>query len=442
MLILPFINDKAQGILIKQALTSTFAPASAPIREKELRILRKYKNFFRVLSVSLFTLTIPLFGAIGYLGRALPDFYHGGDLTLFSIASRPYIQADETSTAYGGAQVSSAKSNAVLLNLELFGFVPIKTVTVQQADTVMLAPCGTPFGIKMFTDGVLVVGMSNLETDMGSANPAKDAGLEIGDILCTLDGQKVTSNEDVSRIVSSSGGRQIACTYRRDGEYRSTFLTPLQSRAGTTYRIGIWVRDSTAGIGTLTYCNISKKTFAGLGHGVCDVDTGKLMPLMSGEIVDVSINEIVKGKPGSPGELRGIFLEDSLLGELTDNCETGVFGDLQADCSGLSEIPAAFSQEVMEGPAQILTTISGNTPQHFDIVIDKVSFSQSNLSKNLVIRITDPVLLEKTGGIIQGMSGSPIIQNGKLVGAVTHVLVNDPTRGYGIFIENMLDAAE
>ena len=186
--------------------------------------MRKYKNFFRVLSVSLFTLTIPLFGAIGYLGRALPDFYHGGDLTLFSIASRPYIQADETSTAYGGAQVSSAKSNAVLLNLELFGFVPIKTVTVQQADTVMLAPCGTPFGIKMFTDGVLVVGMSNLETDMGSANPAKDAGLEIGDILWQTAGlakvMGVTLEEVAEENLSKLASRKQRNVIAGDGDER------------------------------------------------------------------------------------------------------------------------------------------------------------------------------------------------------------------------------
>ena len=400
-------------------------------------ILGKCKKFFHVLSVSLLSLTIPLFGAIGYLDRTLPDLYRGGDLSLFSIASQPYVQAGELPTSALGTQVSSAKSNTGILDLKLVGMFPVKTVPVQQTSTIVLAPCGTPFGIKMFTDGVLVVGMSNLETDMGSANPAKDAGLEIGDILCTLDGQQVYTNEDVSRIISASKGKQVECTYRRGGEYKTTILTPLQSRAGTAYRIGIWVRDSTAGIGTLTYCDFSNQTFAGLGHGVCDVDTGELMPLMSGEIVDVTINDIIKGKPGSPGELRGVFHEDTLLGELTSNQDTGVFGKLFFDYTNPYELPMAFRQEVKEGPAQILTTVSGNAPQLFDIVIDKISFSQNNPTKNMIIRITDPILLEKTGGIIQGMSGSPIIQDGKLIGAVTHVFVNDPTKGYGIFAENM-----
>ncbi len=399
--------------------------------------MKKYKKVFHVLTLSLFSLSIPLFGAIGYLGETLPDQYLAQPDSIFSIASQPYIQTSRISSSSTGAQVSSARSNTDLLDLKLFGVIPVKTVTVQHTSTVMLAPCGTPFGIKMFTDGVLIVGMSNLETDMGAANPAKDAGLEIGDVLCTLDGYPVRSNEDVSKIVSSSGGRQLECTYRRDGEYKTTVLTPQQSLAGSAYRIGIWVRDSAAGIGTLTYCDFSSHTFAGLGHGVCDVDTGELMPLMSGEIVDVSINDVVKGRPGDPGELRGIFHENSLLGELTANRNTGVFGKLFFDYTNPYQIPLAFRQEIKEGPAQILTTISGNTPQVFDIVIEKISFAQNNPTKNMVIRITDPSLLEKTGGIIQGMSGSPIIQNGKLVGAVTHVFVNDPTKGYGIFAENM-----
>ncbi len=398
--------------------------------------MNKCKKVFHVLTLSLFALSIPLFGAIGYLEQTLPDQYRAQEDSFFTIASQPYIQMDKNSSTVG-TQVSSTRSNTDVLDLKLFGVIPVKTVTVQHTSTVMLSPCGTPFGIKMFTDGVLIVGMSNLETDMGAANPAKEAGLEIGDILCTLDGQAVRTNEDVSKIISASAGRQIECTYRHNGEYKTTVLTPQQSRAGTAYRIGIWVRDSAAGIGTLTYCDFSSQTFAGLGHGVCDVDTGELMPLMSGEIVDVSINDVVKGHPGSPGELQGVFHENTLLGELTANRDTGVFGKLFFDYSNPYEIPMAFRQEVQEGPAQILTTISGNTPQVFDIVIEKISFGQNNPTKNMVIRITDPSLLEKTGGIIQGMSGSPIIQNGKLVGAVTHVFVNDPSKGYGIFAENM-----
>ncbi len=402
----------------------------------------KIKKWIHVLSISLFSLSIPFFAMIGYLDHALPDLYREGDSALFSIASRPYLQAESMPAGQSGAPVSVARTNAEVLRLKLFGIFPIKSVTVQQTQTVMLAPCGTPFGIKMVTDGVLVVGMSNLETQQGSANPAKDAGLEIGDVLCSLDGQPVQSNEDVSRIISDCGGRQVECVYRRDGVTHTTWLTPMQSLAGSAYRIGIWVRDSTAGIGTLTYCDFSQGTFAGLGHGVCDVDTGELMPLMSGEIVGVTINEIVKGQAGTPGELRGVFHEENRIGTLTANRDTGVFGDLLLDSANPYLLPMAFRQQVQEGAAQILTTIDGNTPQLFDITIEKISFAQDTPTKNMIIRITDPDLLAQTGGIVQGMSGSPILQNGMLVGAVTHVFVNDPTKGYGIFAENMyFDAA-
>lgn len=396
----------------------------------------KCKRFFRVLSVSLLALSIPLFSTIAYYDQALPDIYRT-DHQDFTISSEPSISAASIHAEDTGTFVSRSQSNTDTLDLKLFGLFPVKAITVQTTSTVMLSPCGTAFGIKMFTNGVLVVGMSNLETDKGSINPAKDAGLEIGDILCTLDGQSVNTNEDVARIISASGGKKVECVYKRGDETKTTWLTPQKSRAGNSYRIGIWVRDSSAGIGTLTYCDFDTQTFAGLGHGVCDVDTGKLMPLMSGEIVSVTINDVVKGIPGKPGELRGVFHENMKLGDLTANTEMGVFGNLLAGSNDPYEIPMAFRQEISEGNAQIMTTIDGDVPQLFDIVIEKITFSQDNPTKNMVIRITDPTLLEKTGGIVQGMSGSPIIQNGKLIGAVTHVFVNDPTKGYAIFAENM-----
>ena len=208
----------------------------------------------------------------------------------------------------------------------------------------------------------------------------------------------------------------------------------------------MWVRDSSAGIGTLTYLDPESGIFAGLGHGVCDVDTGTLMPLYSGEAVNVAITGVTKGESGSPGELRGTFSQEAPIGTLVKNEATGIYGQMDGIPDILSQggepVAVAMRQEVHTGKAMIRTTISGDTPVEYEISIERVSLSEQNPTRNMVIRITDPRLLSATGGIVQGMSGSPILQNGKLVGAVTHVLVNDPTRGYGILIENMLETAQ
>ena len=197
------------------------------------------------------------------------------------------------------------------------------------------------------------------------------------------------------------------------------------------------MRDSSAGIGTITYYDPQTAQFGGLGHPICDVDTGEIMPLLSGQVVKVVINDVVKGTSGDPGELKGSFASSKDSGTITSNDETGVFGTLYSNPSQNAALPVALKQEITEGAAKIYTTVSGTTPQEYDIEIEKIDISDTGKTKNMIIKVTDPNLLEKTGGIVQGMSGSPIIQNGKLVGAVTHVLVNDPQRGYGIFIENM-----
>ena len=219
-------------------------------------------------------------------------------------------------------------------------------------------------------------------------------------------------------------------------------VVPVKAASDEVYRCGIWVRDSSAGIGTVTFYDPSTGVFGGLGHAVCDVDTGGVMPLAEGQVVPVSIHGVQKGEAGTPGELQGSFLTTLSCGELRKNTETGVYGVLNRNpAAGREAIPICLRQEVKEGPVQILTTISGTEPALYDAVIEKVSLGDHTPTKNLILRITDPELLSKTGGIVQGMSGSPILQDGKLAGAVTHVFVNDPTRGYGIFAENMLDAA-
>ena len=327
------------------------------------------------------------------------------------------------------------------VSLKLFGFMPIKDVSVQVVDRPTLTVCGTPFGIKMFTKGVMVVAVSDVESGGKSIAPATVAGLRVGDILLCANGQEIRSNEHISKIIAASQGKEITLRVLRSETELTLCLKPLLSDLDHTYKAGIWVRDSSAGIGTATFYDSSTGLFAGLGHAICDVDTGELLPLSSGEIVDVSILGITKGKSGTPGELIGTFASRKGFGTLYANSASGVFGHAdRCPVVGSSPVKLALKQEIHEGKATVLTTLDKNTVEAFEIEIEKISLSANNPTKNMVIKVTDPELLERTGGIVQGMSGSPILQDGQLVGAVTHVFVNDPTKGFAIFAENMYTA--
>ena len=323
------------------------------------------------------------------------------------------------------------------MDLKLLGSIPIKRVNVQVVDRKMVVPGGSPFGIKMYTKGVLVVGMSDIQQGSQNVNPAKDAGLKVGDILISIDDQPVHEKKDVAKMIAGSGGQELKFTVTRDGTTMDFYISPVKSQYDDNYKAGIWVRDSSAGIGTMTYYDPQTLEFHGLGHAICDIDTGEIMPLEKGEIVEVNISGIHMGLSGQPGELRGLFVSSQPIGSLKTNSPAGISGILTHPVIEAQPIPLAMKQETEVGPAQILATISGSKPRSFDIMIEKVNYSDTTATKNMVVRIVDPELLSQTGGIVQGMSGSPIIQNGRLVGAVTHVFVNDPTRGYGIFAENM-----
>ncbi len=375
-----------------------------------------------------------------YLQATLPDRFlvtPGQELTIQSDVA---LEAQPTLNNLP-LEVYSSAGNTYRADLTILGGIKVKTVTVQVVERQSVTPCGTPFGIKMFTDGVMVVGMSDVQTESGRVNPAKEAGLQMGDLILTMNGQQVTSNTQVSQVVSASNGSPITVVFRRGEEEHTTTLTPAYSKTDAGYKAGMWVRDSSAGIGTLTFYDDSTNVFAGLGHPICDADTGDIMPLLSGEIVNARITGIEKGASGDPGELKGMFVGEDPLGVLEYNGETGIYGTLNRLPVSVNRMEVSHRQEVKEGDAKILTTIDGTTPKEYAIRIEKINFSDSNPTKNMVIRITDPDLLAQTGGIVQGMSGSPIIQDGRLVGAVTHVFVNDPTRGYGIFAENMLNTA-
>ena len=340
-----------------------------------------------------------------------------------------------------GSSRNAASTRAVgsyQTTLALGGWLPVKTVRTIVTDRAEVIVCGMPFGVKMFSEGALVVGFSSIEQNGTMVSPAKAAGLRLGDrVICI--GETTTENNDAVKDALEAAAGPVEVVYIRDGEQRQTTLTPLWDAASGQWRAGMWVRDSSAGVGTLTFADPERGVFAGLGHPISDSDTGASIALRSGEIVPCEITGCSKGTAGSPGELKGRFLSAHAIGSIRINGENGVYGTTRTRFSG-RPMPVAFAQEVMTGEAEIWTTVAGETPRSYRVTIEKIN--DADLRRNMVIRVTDKELLAATGGIVQGMSGSPIVQNGRLVGAVTHVLVNDPARGYGIFAQTMLRQVE
>lgn len=297
---------------------------------------------------------------------------------------------------------------------------------------------GMPFGVKFYTGTLIVSGIGEVDSAEGAKLPAKEAGIQENDVILKVNGNEISTAEDVAKAVEESGGNPVILTCRRGENEFDVSVTPVFSQSANQYRIGIWMKDSTAGIGTITYIIDETGGFGGLGHGICDKE-GNLLNIERGIVTDISISGINKGAPGAPGELHGFF-SSGKTGTVTCNTDCGVFGVL-ADMSNLKKsgtrIEVGTKEQIHDGAATIRCTLDDNVPQEYtaQIVIPEGSDAQA---KNFIIRITDPKLIEKTGGIVQGMSGSPIIQGGLLVGAVTHVLVSDSTEGYGIYIENML----
>lgn len=409
------------------------------------------KKFWGLLIGLLLLSALITGGLTVWYAVVLPDSYYvskGSDLVLPDYLQVSAIPVNPQTENYGEPQVlqsgvNTAKPVADQVSLKLFGLIPIKNVTVSSVDVPVLVPGGQPFGIKLLTDGVMVVGLGTV----GNYSPAAEAGLLMGDVIIEMNGREVSSKSEVSRMTDQSKGEPIDLLVSRKGETILTTITPVWSEEAGRYLSGMWVRDSTAGIGTVTFYEQSTGIFGGLGHPVCDIDTGILLPLSTGEAASVSIHGVTRGTSGHPGELLGSFTSIGALGNLGTlgslfaNTECGLFGVLDHAPSFASAVPLALRQEINVGEAQILTTIAGCQPKTYNVRIEKVDLREGNTGKNMVIRITDPELLAATGGIVQGMSGSPILQNGKLVGAVTHVFVNDPTKGYGIFAETMYQNA-
>lgn len=374
------------------------------------------KNRIRMLTACLLLCSIFSFAAVLYGEFTIPDT----------------VQVLSEDDAYLPALYSRSDQDVRFLRS-----VAVKKHHVQTASRVYAEPLGSAFGIKLYTEGVMIVRTDAVDTAEGSVSPAQKAGLRAGDMILSVDGQTVRSNDQIAQLFSKSGGRPLQLRVQRESAVFSTQLTAERSASDGKYHAGIWVRDSSAGIGTLTFAVPQYGMFAGLGHAVCDVDTGKRMPLHGGEAVGVHIQGSFKGHGGEPGELCGVFAGGS-IGTLSDNTESGIYGTYAQFAENARLLPVAMYYEVQEGAATILAEVDDTGPKAYDVAITKLFKNPDAAGKNLVVKVTDPELIEKTGGIVQGMSGSPILQNGMIVGAVTHVFIQDSLQGFGIYAQTML----
>jgi stage IV sporulation protein B len=404
-------------------------------------IMRFKRKMMKSAAAVLSAAVIGLFGTAEYYSSLLPETMTAEPGSSPVFAEYPVISFTGFNTEIDS--LSGTLPSSCQAVMSLFGTIPVKNIEVRQAEAPVLVAGGIPFGIKLLMEGVMVTELQTITGETGECCPAEDSGIQAGDIIRYADGISVTSNSQLQEIIGGSCGRTVKLTINRSGHEFTAYLQPVYVKSEHEWRGGMWVRDSIAGIGTMTFINPETGEFYGLGHPVCDSDTGEIVPLSSGEAVPVEITEAKAGQKGIPGELRGNFSSGETLGSLTSNRNSGISGVLTDEaldeiCSSGTLYKLGYRQEVRTGSATILTTIDGDEPEEYDIEIESIDYS-SDSTKNMVIRITDAELLEKTGGIVQGMSGSPIIQDGKLIGAVTHVFVADPSKGYGIFAENMID---
>ena len=323
------------------------------------------------------------------------------------------------------------------VSLNLFGKVPIKEMTVNVLPKTTVIPMGKAIGMKLYTNGILVVGMSEIE----GKKPYENSGIQEGDRIIEINNEKIENTNDLILTVNNSKGNDLEIKYIREEEIITTSMTPVKAQ-DDQYKLGLWVRDAAAGVGTMTFYEPSSGMFASLGHGITDVDTSDLINIGSGDLVTTSILSIVKGEKGSPGEIRGTIEQGIKLGNIYKNTAYGVYGGItnqtRLNINKNDEVELALRDEIKLGKAEILCELEDGKIEKYEIEIQKLYPNNNEDNKSMIIKITDQRLIEKTGGIIQGMSGAPIIQNGKLIGAVTHVLVNDPTTGYGVFADLML----
>ena len=336
--------------------------------------------------------------------------------------------------------VAGESPDTCQMELRLFGVLPLKSIDIEVIENTRLIPVGQPIGIYMKTQGVLVIDTGTFEGPQGQEQSPSVYKLQAGDYVMAMDGVAVTGKRQIKEYVENGSGRDIVLQVSRNEKIIQVRISPMQDQNGV-YKIGTWLRDSAQGIGTMTFLD-EELHFGALGHGINDTDTGELLQLGSGLLYDTEIVAIRKGERGTPGELTGIieYQPEQVSGVIMSNTEEGIYGVASqafADSITTQALPVGLKQDVKEGDAQILCNIDGQT-KYYDVRITRLMPNAENLNRQIALTVTDEELLQLTGGIVQGMSGAPIIQDGRIIGAVTHVLVNDSTSGYGIFIENML----
>lgn len=419
--------------------------------------VRRYRIYRGCLCVAL-VLSLALLAGVGYyqVDSNIPSVIHvrAGEEQSFRLG----VPAKAEIVSASGQGESNIPKGAVTIDLNdtvtmkadmlsqyqmevrLFGFLPFKQVGIRVIEDKKLIPVGVPVGIYMKTDGILVIGTGEFTGEDGGQHSPSKYILRSGDYIRKLNGAPVSEKDDFIERIEDSEGKELIISVRRHGELIDLRVKPVRDQNGA-YRIGAWVRDNTQGVGTLTYID-GEGHFGALGHGINDVDTNDLMNMNDGTLYQTEIVSIHKGSVGKPGEMVGMitYSDDRILGDIRKNSRQGIFGEYNQkvlDIATADPVPIGLKQEIVKGPAQILCTVDG-TPRYYNIEITGVHLDHDNVNRGLELKVTDPELLEITGGIVQGMSGAPIIQNGKFIGAVTHVLVQDSTKGYGIFIENML----
>jgi stage IV sporulation protein B len=346
-----------------------------------------------------------------------------------------------------GTHLNKKRIKAIVSGLLLLTFLSLNTTAGLAANASHgayagkhLIPMGNAVGITLQSEGVMIVGIPEILADGTSMSPAGQAGLSAGDIITQIGLMRVSTNEDLKSAVNKLDGSPVSVTVTRGTRNLQLTVTPHKTEDGR-FELGLWMRDGIAGIGTLTFYDPETGIFGALGHAVNDNETGVIIPLRTGSVTRSSVTDVIQGQVGMPGQLHGTYNSESILGSLTKNSPSGIFGIMETNelMRGKNALPVAGLSEMKTGPAIILSNISGTEVKEYTVEIIRIYTGAEAVGRSMMISVKDPQLIAQTGGIVQGMSGSPIIQNGKIVGAVTHVLINDPTRGYGISIENMLD---
>lgn len=387
------------------------------------------RKTIKIFSSTVAAAALLILMLVSHFAASLPDSFWVESTGSFQLSSMPFISAVPSQASEAASLAPfSGKSEKTLM---LLGVIPIKTVTENVAEAPILLAGGDPFGIKLEAEGAVVVGINEID----GVSPAAECGIQIGDIIISAAGKDVTTNQSLADIIMDSKGDPTEIVISRGGEEKTLTLTPRLTCG--TYKAGIDIRDSSAGIGTITFYDPASGMFAGLGHAVCDYDTGEAFPCGKGSVCGVEITGLRKSAPGDPGELQGVFTNSRSIGSIVKNCESGIYGSISRIPASARSYPLGFRQEVTKGEASMICTLDGGSePKEYSIVIESIDLANSGV-KDMVIRVTDEALLSQAGGIVQGMSGSPIIQNGKLVGAVTHVFVKDTCRGYAILADKM-----